>query len=84
MALVDREDLKDITTYIRSISPLAVENICLYLKLQGIDKDVFLLRYRDRISIEECAERLNTSVPTINRVILRLKTMLALELTSNK
>lgn len=75
----NKDDIKDITQYIRSISPNAIENICLYLKLQGIDKDVFLLRYKYKMSIENVAERLSISVATVNRTILRLKTMLAIE-----
>jgi predicted transcriptional regulator len=80
MCLVNRQEIKDINEYIRSISPASVEKICINLKLQGIDKDVWLLRYRDHCSINEVAEKLNVSVATINRTIIRLKTMMALEL----
>lgn len=79
---VDRESLKDITCFIRSISPASVEKICINLGLQGVEKDVWLLRYRDNISIEEVADRLNISVATVNRVIQKLKIMIAIEVAS--
>lgn len=80
---INKQDIKDINSYIKSVSPLTIENICNYLQLQGIDKDVFLLRYRDKRTIEDVAECIGISVPTINRTILRLKTMLAIEVVNN-
>jgi DNA-directed RNA polymerase specialized sigma subunit len=81
MNLVDREDLKDISSFIRSISPSTVEKICDSLKLTGLDREVWLLRYRDKHTIEEVAAELHTSVATINRIIQKLKIMIALELS---
>lgn len=84
MNIVNKNELKSISTFIKSVSPSSIEKICINLGLQGIEKDVWLLRYRDKLSIEEVAERLNTSVPTINRIIQKLKVMIAIELIQYK
>lgn len=82
MALVDKESLKDISMYIRSIAPSSIEGIAEGLGLQGMDKAIWILRYRDKVPIEEVAERLHISIATVNRTILRLKTMIVIEMTS--
>jgi DNA-directed RNA polymerase specialized sigma subunit len=79
----DLQSVKDISAYIKSIAPSSVERICINLGLCGIDKDVWLLRYRDRYTIENIAEQLNVSVATINRIIHRLKIMVAIEISQD-
>lgn len=80
---VSKDDLKDASTFVRSISPSAIENISKLLKLQGNDRDVLLLRYRDKKTIEDVASILNISIATVNRTIYRLKRMVAMEIINN-
>jgi rRNA maturation endonuclease Nob1 len=81
---IQKQTLKDINTFMKSISPTSIEKISLNLGLNGTCKQVLLLRYRDNYSIESVAEQLNVSVATVNRIIRKIKVMIALEISSNQ